>query len=146
MRVRNRNLRFCETATLALALAWAIAGCGRTGLLVDGVVDDDEVAIRVDDAGDAPRVSAEASTPAPAEPECRPDLAPIPCPGGGFRYCVAGHVSACPERCEACLPGSERVCFISYCLHWGVQTCAADGRTFGPCREEKPPGACTEVA
>jgi hypothetical protein len=73
-------------------------------------------------------------------------LATIPCPGGGSRYCVAGRWSACPERCDVCVPGSQRVCFLSYCLYWGVQTCAADGKDFGPCREQKPPFACNGVA
>jgi hypothetical protein len=73
-------------------------------------------------------------------------LAPIPCPGGGARYCVAGRMSACPERCEVCIPGSQIVCFNSYCLYWGVQTCAADGKGFGPCREERPPPECAGIA
>jgi hypothetical protein len=73
-------------------------------------------------------------------------LAPIPCPGGGSRYCVAGRWSACPARCDVCLPGSQRVCFMSYCLYWGVQSCAADGKSFGPCREQRPPSECDEIA
>jgi len=73
-------------------------------------------------------------------------LLPVPCPGGGSRYCVAGRWSACPERCDVCVPGSQRVCFISYCLYWGVQTCAADGKGFGSCREQRPPAECNDVA
>src|SRR6185436_11170782 len=73
-------------------------------------------------------------------------LPSIPCAGGGERYCVAGRYSACPTRCDACIPGSERVCFLSYCDFWAVQTCAADGKSFGPCREHNVPPECKEVA
>lgn len=69
-----------------------------------------------------------------------------PCDGGGFRYCIAGRLSACPKRCEACVPGSERICFVNFCTFWGTETCAADGRAFGSCREERPPAACRGVA
>ncbi len=69
----------------------------------------------------------------------------VPCPGGGFRYCVAGAMSECPRRCEVCMPGSERVCFISYCTYWGVQTCASDGRSFSFCRERSAPWVCEDV-
>lgn len=74
------------------------------------------------------------------------DVPPVPCPGGGERYCIAGRLSECPVRCEGCLPGSERVCFKSYCTYWGAQTCAADGRTFGVCREHGVPGECEDIA
>jgi hypothetical protein len=74
------------------------------------------------------------------------DLPPIPCPGGGERYCVAGRLSACPTRCETCVPGSERVCFLSYCTFWATETCAADGRSFGTCREHRAPAECDGVA
>lgn len=70
----------------------------------------------------------------------------IPCPGGGSRYCVAGVYSECPKRCETCIPGSERACQLSYCLYWGVQTCSADGRSFGTCREDSPPPECEKIA
>ena len=73
-------------------------------------------------------------------------LPSIPCPGGGARYCVAGRMSACPDRCDVCIPGSQVVCFNSYCLYWGERTCAADGKGFGPCREERPPADCAGVA
>ncbi|MCC6213706.1 MAG: hypothetical protein IT376_02475 [Polyangiaceae bacterium] len=69
-----------------------------------------------------------------------------PCPGGGARYCVAGRLSECPKRCEVCIPGSERVCQVAYCLYWGVQTCSADGRSFGVCREQSPPAQCKQAA
>jgi hypothetical protein len=70
------------------------------------------------------------------------DQAPIPCPDGGHRYCVDGRFSECPRRCELCIPGSERVCFMPYCTYWGIQTCAADGRSFGFCREQRAPRVC----
>jgi hypothetical protein len=74
------------------------------------------------------------------------DLAPIPCPGGGERWCIAGRYSACPTRCDLCIPGSERVCFLSYCTYWATQTCAADGRSFGTCREHEVPPECESTA
>lgn len=73
-------------------------------------------------------------------------LPAVPCAGGGSRLCVAGKLSDCPKRCEVCLPGSSRVCFISYCTYWGSQTCAADGRAFGACREQRAPPECLGIA
>ena len=75
------------------------------------------------------------------------DVPPIPCPGGGFRYCVGGRMSDCPTRCAVCVPGGQRVCFISYCTYWGLQTCAADGQSWGYCVERRPvPSVCAGVA
>jgi hypothetical protein len=74
------------------------------------------------------------------------DLPAIPCPGGGSRYCVSGHYSECPRRCEACVPGSARECFTTLCTFWGTETCASDGRTFGACKEGKPPANCAGAA
>jgi len=74
------------------------------------------------------------------------DVPPIPCPDGGFQYCVAGHFSGCPTRCDACVPGSETICFVSYCYFWGVQTCASDGKSLSGCVEEPPPSACRDIA
>jgi hypothetical protein len=74
------------------------------------------------------------------------DLPPIPCPGGGSRYCVSGRYSECPRRCEACVPGSVRECFTTLCTFWGTETCASDGRSFGACREGKPPASCAGAA
>jgi hypothetical protein len=74
------------------------------------------------------------------------DLPAIPCPDGGNRYCVSGRYSECPRRCEVCVPGSQRECFTSFCTFWGSQACASDGRTFGPCKESKPPFECQAVA
>jgi hypothetical protein len=74
------------------------------------------------------------------------DIVPVPCAGGGAQYCVAGRFSACPTRCEACVPGSERVCFKSYCTFWAVEKCAADGRSFSACRERLVPDECHDIA
>jgi hypothetical protein len=71
---------------------------------------------------------------------------PIPCPDGGFRYCVGGHYSECPRRCEVCVPGSKRTCITSFCTFWGSQTCAPDGRSWSGCKESQPPPECKEVA
>jgi hypothetical protein len=75
------------------------------------------------------------------------NLPAIPCPNGGSQYCVAGHYSDCPQRCEVCVPGSARTCFTSFCTYWGTQPCAPDGRSFGPCQEAKSvPPECQAVA
>lgn len=74
------------------------------------------------------------------------EVEPLACPGGGFRYCVSGAYSACPQRCETCVPGSERICLLSYCLYWGIQTCTSDGRGWSSCREANPPQACSKIA
>jgi len=74
------------------------------------------------------------------------DQAPIPCPAGGSRYCVGGRFSECPRRCDVCLPGGHRTCFVSFCTYWGHQDCAADGRSFGPCAEARVPSECAAVA
>ncbi len=70
----------------------------------------------------------------------------IPCPNGGFRYCVGGTYSDCRVRCDACVPGSRRVCFRTFCTYWGVQYCAEDGRTFGPCMEAPVPQECKKIS
>jgi hypothetical protein len=144
------------------SLTWLSLGfqaCSRTGLDAEGDIEQDHTAPAPDAAVDI-ATRAEAST----EPRCVPaaetcngldddcnghiddGIAPVPCPSGGHRYCVGGRSSACPTRCEVCVPGSQRVCFISYCLYWGTQTCAADGRSFGPCREQRPPAECDATA
>jgi hypothetical protein len=74
------------------------------------------------------------------------DLPAQPCPGGGFRFCVAGRSSECPKRCEVCVPGSVRVCQNPFCTFWGEQECAADGQGFGKCREADPPPECASIA
>jgi hypothetical protein len=74
------------------------------------------------------------------------DLAPVACPEGGFSYCVRGAMSECPRECQTCMPGSETICFVSYCYFWGVQTCAGDGKSLSGCIEEPPPSACADIA
>ena len=161
-------------ASLTCLAAWLL-GCSRTGLDADGFGEPDDSGIDVRTFPDvtdeeAPSRDADAARDSPTLAEAAPDprciptdetcngidddcngqvddgIAPIPCPAGGFRYCVGGRSSTCPTRCEVCVPGSQRVCFISYCLYWGTQTCAADGRGFGPCREQRPPTACDVTA
>jgi hypothetical protein len=58
---------------------------------------------------------------------------------------VSGAYSACPQRCDVCVPGSERECFTTFCSFWGTQACASDGRSFGPCKEALPPDSCKAV-
>lgn len=74
------------------------------------------------------------------------DLPPVPCPDGGFSYCVRGTMSECPRECDICVPGSETICFVSYCYFWGVQTCAGDGKSLSGCIEEHPPSNCEGIA
>lgn len=74
------------------------------------------------------------------------EIPPVPCPGGGFQYCIAGAVSACPKRCEVCVPGGIRICQNSFCTFWGEQECTADGQGFGSCRERRVPPECDGVA
>lgn len=136
------------------AVAVALA-CGRSGLEADdyewieGQQQHPDAAVPI--GPDAPHGQC-----VPSEELCNgkdddcdglvDELTPLPCPDGGERYCVGGGWSACPERCEECMPGSERVCFLSYCKYWGVQTCTADGKSFGKCREDDPPPECEAVA
>lgn len=147
-------------SSLAGALLLSLAvGCSRSafddvsgGFLVDGAVPPP-------DAGPPVKPPPVKPPPvcAPTDEECNgkdddcdgeidEDQPPIPCPGGGERYCVAGRYSACPERCEVCIPGSERVCFLSYCTYWAVRKCAGDGRSFGVCRERHVPPECESVS
>jgi len=74
------------------------------------------------------------------------DLPPEACENGGFRYCIAGSLSACPRRCELCMPGGVRICQHSFCTFWGEQECAGDGQSFGACREAQPPPECAGIA
>jgi hypothetical protein len=138
----------------------SLYSCSRTGL---GVLSDEaesEFTVGTDAATDAPPVvlpdgampPPPTSTVKPPPPQCVPseeecngvdddcdgdvdEIPAVPCAGGGSRYCVAGRMSECPQRCETCMPGSEVICFISYCTFWGVKTCAADGRGFSACTE-----------
>lgn len=157
---RFRVGRFGAPAALAglISCAW-VGACSRTGFeQLEGV--------QVPDVGlDAQVPPVIVTTPPPQKPPpCVPEpeqcngkdddcnglvddgLPAIPCPGGGERYCVAGRYSACPVRCDVCVPGSERVCFLSYCTFWAVEKCTSDGRSFGACREEHVPPECEAVA
>jgi hypothetical protein len=157
----------------AVALACAVLvgfGCGRTEL--DGLTlspGPPEAQAGAAQAAPSPTLDPSLSPSEPQLPpiastvDCEPspetcngrdddcnglvdDVAPEPCAGGGARYCIAGHMSDCPRRCERCLPGSERICQLSYCTYWGVQTCSADGKSFSFCREQRVPRECAKVA
>ena len=132
----------------SFALGLALIACGgRTPLLAPG---NDSLA--GDDAGSDASVqdvapasdAAEATAPESSDP-CA-TMPPVPCPGGGHQYCVAGHYSECPRLCGICVPGSTRVCFKTYCSRWGVETCASDGLSFGFCEERSIPSACASIA
>lgn len=157
----------------ALVLALLTTACSRTGLYP---ADADEAAVEDPAAGRAgstsgsgggggaaPTQGGSAPVEQPPGPICQPspevcngqdddcngsidDLPAEPCEGGGFSYCIAGRPSRCPERCEACVPGSVRICQNSFCSFWGEQQCAADGQGFGHCRELEPPAECHAVA
>lgn len=155
--------------SVMLSLLVGLAGgCSRTGVLSEDANSAPDEASESLAAPDLPVAAVEDAAPEVLEPDaqssvCEPaeevcdgvdndcdgvidDVPPVPCPGGGERSCVLGRLSECPDRCEVCIPGSRRVCFVNYCLYWGRQRCAADGRGFGPCREDTPPNACEDVA
>jgi hypothetical protein len=106
------------------------------------------------DAGTGPEPLPDPCVPAPetcngADDDCDgivDEIPPTACPGGGFRYCIAGAVSACPRRCEVCVPGGVRICQNSFCTFWGEQECTGDGQGFGSCRERQVPPECAAVA
>jgi hypothetical protein len=162
-----RRIHFAFQPVIAAIGVILAASCGRTDLdLLDwgtGLPDSSFAGTGGGPADAAQELPVLPDAERPAPPTCQPaeetcngrdddcngqvdDVPGIPCPGGGFRYCVAGRLSECPQRCEKCLPGSERICYISYCKFWAVQTCAADGRSFGICREDDPPPECREIA
>ena len=144
---------------IALGVGLLAGACGRSGLLSDDNVWVDDPA-RLD--GSLPDTlpplpdSTSPYTCVPTEEVCNgidddcdgliDEVPSIPCEGGGEQYCVAGHMSECPTRCEACMPGAERICFNSYCKYWAVQTCAADGKGFGKCKEHDVPPECAAIA
>jgi hypothetical protein len=151
-------------------VALSAGSCGRTDLGFDStgsITIVDEGGTRTEPVVDAavppPPHEDAAEPPPPPPPECEPseevcngkdddcngevdEVPSIPCPGGGYRFCVAGRMSVCPKRCDTCMPGSRRVCFLSYCKFWASQLCASDGRSFGPCFEQDPPAECRSIA
>ena len=153
----DRAFRFLVSLLGSLAF---LPACGRTGLDSEGFDDTVEHPGPIGTEPAEASIDAKPTTDAACVPttetcnglddDCNgaidEGLAPTPCPGGGERYCVAGRWSACPDRCNVCIPGSQVVCFHSYCLYWGVMTCAADGKGFGPCREDRPPPECDRIA
>ncbi|MBK7582854.1 MAG: hypothetical protein IPI67_22000 [Myxococcales bacterium] len=156
MKNPRRRARAWVTALIA-AFALAV-GCGRSGLDADDFewIDGQRPAPDAAVGGGTAQPDAQTTECVPAPETCNgvdddcngqiDELTPKPCAEGGEQYCVAGAWSACPERCEACMPGSERVCFLSYCKYWAVQTCTTDGKSFGKCHEEDPPAECKSVA
>jgi len=166
VRVEPSRRRHFRRALLAGAAALAFVACSRSGLeaddwqWIDGVASPDDPDAGLPDAAQPdvplPGTGGASSVCVPSEEVCNgvdddcnglvDEVAPIPCPGGGEQYCVAGSFSACPKPCETCMPGSERICFMSYCKYWAVQTCTADGKAFGKCQEQDPPPECKGVA
>jgi hypothetical protein len=159
----------------AMAAVVSSLGCSRTGLGISAGAEQPEVVDAAEpgqpvNGGSPDAAAAGTSTPPSVEvpnvrvPHCTPSseicngkdddcngkvddgIASVPCSGGGQQYCVAGRLSACPTRCDACIPGSERVCFHSYCTFWAVQACTADGKSFGICREKRVPSECADVS
>jgi hypothetical protein len=157
-RAPPRQLRQGGGVFLAVLGVSLFSACGRTGLEADDWKWQDQSppdAATLPD-GAKPGVDGAPGTCVPTQEVCNgkdddcnglvDEVPPIPCPGGGDQYCVAGHFSECPKPCEVCLPGAERVCFNSYCKYWGVETCTADGKSFGKCKEDDPPPECAGVA
>jgi hypothetical protein len=156
----RRRLR-AGTPFLAGAL-WLAAGCSRSGLdvgdyqWIDGKPVLDEAGVPIEDAQPPAEDATSPKKCIPKDEVCNgldddcngavDDLAAIPCPNGGNQYCIAGNWSSCPKACDVCLPGSERVCFNSFCKYWAVQTCTSDGKSFGVCKETDVPPECSDVA
>jgi hypothetical protein len=143
-----------QPLSLLVAIAGVALGCGRSELDgLDDLVSSDAGGAALEDGSAAvPSTRVVASDDANAASDATPpadpckDAPPIPCAGGGFKYCVAGRYSDCPMRCLACVPGSQRVCLMAYCNYWGTQTCAADGQSFGYCVEQTAPPECHAIA
>lgn len=162
MRVEpSRRRRRGAALVGALAVGLVAASCGRSGLDAEdldwqgGTQKPPGPDAALPDSA-APGTGGAASSCIPTEETCNgadddcdgltDEVPPIPCENGGEQYCVAGSFSACPKPCETCMPGAERICFLSYCKYWAVQTCTADGKSFGKCHEQDPPPECKSVA
>jgi hypothetical protein len=131
-------------------LACACA-CGRSELdLLDFPGEADaavSASVAVPEASpDSPGEASPDAPGGPGAPDPCASMPPVPCPGGGYRYCIGGAYSECPKRCEACVPGSRRVCLLAYCNFWGTQTCTSDGQAFGYCIEATAPPDCATIA
>jgi len=151
--MKARRIAVCTLGALL-----ALVACSRTGI----GFDEEDYQSHLPDAAfdpDAPPLAPDGASPVecvPVDESCNgvdddcdgqvDELPPVACEGGGYQYCVAGTLSACPKRCETCMPGTQRICFLSYCKYWAVQTCTADGKSFGKCREEDPPSECKHIA
>lgn len=147
-----------------MGVGLAVLGCSRTSVGVPERPALDSGAMPAMDAArpppgrdagpDPPDVPVVPCTPVAetcngADDDCNgavDDLAPVACEAGGASFCVAGRMSACPTRCDVCVPGSTRACFTSLCTYWGDESCTADGRSFGRCRERSVPSGCESVA
>lgn len=159
----NSLSRFLAVALATVPLAAGSISCARTDLdPADVDVGESREPNTVVDAGPdvEPTEDADVEVPDSCFPEAETcngvdddcngqvddDLPPVPCPDGGFSYCVRGSMSECPRECDVCVPGSETICFVSYCYFWGVQTCAGDGKSLSGCIEEHPPSNCEGIA
>jgi len=146
-----------KVSRTVLAVLLLVLGCGRSALDFGDLGPDASVLedpVDPDDPDDPDLPDPDPIVPCvPADERCDgidndcdaqidEGLPAEPCPNGGASYCVGGRRTECPRGCAVCQPGSERVCFVSYCTIWGEQQCESDGRGWRRCREQEPPDAC----
>ena len=83
------------------------------------------------------------------------EVPPVPCPGGGERYCVAGRMSQCPRRCDVCIPGQLTRLFSFVLqvlgepgvhLSTAARSAPATSRTHRPSAGELPPTRSTHAS
>jgi hypothetical protein len=150
LHVRASSIRLL--CYLSLAVIACFAACSRSELDFGSPELEGGANLSDPDAAAVPATAAASQTGEASEagkamsPDPCANAPPIPCPGGGFQYCVVGRYSDCPTRCIACIPGGKRVCFNTYCNFWGGETCTADGQAFGNCVEHAPPPQCEAIA